>query len=333
MNSKTYILNPLAPFHLQTGGGDHESSDKYPRSDTLSSALLYWWFRQYGDVPGFPDQLPFRLSSAFPAIKTESGIKRLYPKPSGIQIDQDQVAHKVFKNVEWFDEDLFQIWQQGNDLSEYLPVDSNDPHLKRAGKVLTKDPESDLGIGKLAEIDTRTRVVLDRLNSSSTPFHFVRIIHNSDIRLWFMADIDQNHGKQFNAMVRLLGDEGLGADRTVGMGRYFLEDIQDADTSGKSDVSGYFNLGIFNPSDHEIEQIDWKQSFYELKNRGGWVSGKSIRRKPVPCIGENSILNIQQPLQGNVLCVVDKDDPNLSEMKMEYSVYRDCRGYFLPISR
>ncbi|MCC5904833.1 MAG: type III-A CRISPR-associated RAMP protein Csm4 [Balneolaceae bacterium] len=329
MNTRIFYLKPEAPFHLQTGGGDHETVDLYPRSDTLSAAISYWWFRQYDELPGFPDSIPFRLSSLFPSVNVNGTIQRLYPKPAGLSINPDKHHHKVFKKIRWLDEELFELWQSGESLDAFWPADSEDNRLKRGGSVLVKDSKADMGIGPLLITDARTRVVLDRVNSASTPFHFVRVFHARDVRLWFYADLVEEHETTFTALLRLLGDEGIGADRTIGMGRFIVEN---AENSTPPQGGGkLFNLGIYNPLEIETDDIDWGKSAYNLEKRSGWVSGKSLRRRPVPCIGENAVLKSDSELKGNVPCVVDKDDDNIPESnKPDYSVYRDCRGYFIP---
>ena len=329
METTIFYLKPEAPFHLQTGGGDHETVDLYPRSDTLSAAICYWWFRQYGDLKGFPVQLPFQVSSLFPAVNVNGNIQRLYPKPAGLRIDPDKHHHKVFKKIQWLDAELFEHWRTGGKLDDYWPTDSGDQRLKRNETVLVKDEQKDLGKGALLKTDARTRVVLDRVNSASTPFHFVRVFHAEDVHLWFYADLDPSQKEKFTAMLRLLGDEGIGADRTIGMGRFSV-----ASEKNKALPAGngkWLNLGIFNPVPGKAEHINWDQSSYKLETRSGWVSGYTLRRKPVPCIGENAVLHSKEKPKGNVPCVVDKDDEKIpSEKRPGFSVYRDCRGYFIP---
>src|SRR5690625_4090369 len=109
METSIFYLKPDAPFHLQTGGADHETVDLYPRSDTLSAAISYLWFRQYGDIPGFPEQMPFQVSSVFPAIKVDNSYKRLYAKPMGLKIDRNKQDHKGFKQSHRQTSELLEI--------------------------------------------------------------------------------------------------------------------------------------------------------------------------------------------------------------------------------
>jgi CRISPR-associated protein Csm4 len=329
METSIFYLKPEAPFHLQTGGGDHETVDLYPRADTLSAAISYWWFRQYGELPGFPEKIPFRVSSLFPSVDVNGTIEILYPKPAGLKIDPDKHHHKVFKKIQWLDAELFEFWKSGGKLDNYWPADSGEQRLKRNGTVLVKDGTKDFGSGALLMTYARTRVVLDRVNSASTPFHFVRVFHANDVRLWFYADLKPAQKEKFTAILRLLGDEGIGADRTIGMGRFSV--TAEKKWSLTAGSGKWLNLGIFNPAPGTANQIDWEQSAYNLETRSGWVSGHTLRRKPVPCISENAILQSSKQPQGNVPCVVDKDDKNIPpENRPDFSVYRDCRGYFIP---
>lgn len=332
MVHKIIYLKPQGPFHLQTGGGDHESVEQFPRSDTFSAALSYWWFRQYGAIDSFPETLPYHLSSLFPAIGQPGGLVRLYPKPMDIAIDPESQSHKVFKNIKWLDEALFLSWKEGNDLSGIIPENSSSPNLKRKGQVWVKDASMDLGQDALVQTDVRTRATVDRATHATVPFHFVSAAYPEDVFFWFFVSLKPEQESRFLALLRLLGDEGIGADRTVGMGCFSVEDIETFDTEEAASTGKWYNLGVYNPVGPEVSMINWKESFYQLENRGGWVSGTGIRRQPLVCVGENTILHASKKPVGNVACVLRKDDPNLPDdvNKPDYSVYRDCRGYFLP---
>lgn len=330
MVTKIYYLRPTAPFHLQTGGEDHETSELYPRSDTLSAAITYLWFRQNNKMSGFPEKIQFRLSSVFPAVQISGSYNKLFPKPAGLSIDGTKHNHKVFKKIRWFDEELFERWKQGEDISKYIPKTSKDTRLKRNGTVLVFNPEVDLGTGPLLKNDARTRVVLDRVNQTSTPFHFVSVYHAPDTLFWFYADIEEEVAGYFETMLRLLGDEGLGADRTIGMGSFELEAIESS-SAGSSRGNKFFNLGIFNPLPEEANAIEWQHSDYQLETRRGWVSGLPLRRRPVPCISENAVIRANEKPAGNVVCVVEKESTLIPDhARPDYSIYRDCRGYFIP---
>ncbi|HYX07731.1 MAG TPA: hypothetical protein VE912_13465, partial [Bacteroidales bacterium] len=111
---KAIYLRPLSPFHLQTGSLDHESVESFPKADTLSAAITFLWFREYRELSGFPDAIPFRISSMMPAVLINSDYIRCYPKPIGLSIDPDKIDHKVFKNIQYVTEPVFEKWRSGN---------------------------------------------------------------------------------------------------------------------------------------------------------------------------------------------------------------------------
>lgn len=329
MKTLVVYLKPTAPFHLQTGGEDHESIEPYPQADTLSSAISYWWFRQFNEIPGFPESLPYRFSSLFPAVMQDDDYQKLYPKPADLTIEPEKHNHKVFKKIKWVDETLFEKWRAGDNLPEHIPEDAESSSIQRGGSVWISRKAEPIGKNPLVTVNARTRVTLDRVNSASTPFHFVNAHYANDVRLWCYLDVDPEHEKTVLALLRLLGDEGLGADRTVGMGSFKVETVKEAHPKSEKD-NRWVNLGIYNPAENEVEEINWMESIYDLSERGGWVSGKSVRRSPLTCISGNAILKTSKKPIGRIPCVIDKDDDNLpDEVELDYSVYRDCRGYFV----
>ncbi len=335
---KCFYLKPKSPFHLQAGSLDHESVDEFPRSDTLSSALTSLWFREYGEVPGFPDQMPFQVSSTFPVLELNGEMKPFYPKPIGIAIKPDDVEHKLVKKVRYFDQPLFSRWANGDWKDAYWPVNSDDPRLDGSKTLLAAEPVSDSMWDKpLLKKHVYTRVVLDRVTSASTPFHFVSVRYNAHVRLGILADIDPVHEASFTAMLRLLGDEGIGADRTVGMGQFELEGVEEAEPPVSNPGSGcWYNMGVFNPADDTADTgISWEESAYGLQNRYGWVSGTSLRRRPLAVVTEASVLQSETRPAGSVRVVLDPESDPIPEDQqgvINHKIYRDARGFLLPVA-
>jgi CRISPR-associated protein Csm4 len=153
------------------------------------------------------------------------------------------------------------------------------------------------------------------------------------VRFGLHFDVEEAHKETFFALLRLLGDEGIGADRTIGMGTFdVIDEIQNVSFKEISNPTHWFNLGIFNPG-LESQKISWEESFYSLGQRSGWVSGTSLRRGAVPVIEESSVLKSDSSPVGSVPMVLDHESKLIPEDKrISYSVYRDCRGFFIPCS-
>lgn len=333
MKTEVVFLKPLAPFHLQTGGLGHESTDIFPRADTISSALIYLWFRQFGEVPGFPEELPFRISSCFPVVVDSDGNRvQLYPKPIGVSIDPSKVEHKMFKSIDWIDEVLFEKWRHGDVVSNLFPEDANDKRLAFGGKVLLAEQRS-FTSDKLYDQQARTRVTLDRVTSASVPFHYVQTHFSNSVLFSMHIQVEEKWKDTFMGLLRLLGDEGLGADRTVGMGHFsVLPEVLEREYTVNRKADKWLNLGVFNPG-LKVAAINWEASAYAIVNRSGWVSGSSLRRSPVVAIAESALLatGTDGPPEGSVPMVLDSSSELIPESdRIAHDVYRDCRGFFIP---
>lgn len=345
---KVYTLKPLSPFHLQTGGLDHEKVDQFPRSDTLSAALMHLWARQNGSIPGLPAEPPFQVSSMYPCLLPEhkSGMAvKLFPKPKSI--DYDSVGkgnadfnHKDFKGIQWMSEGLFL-----NSLKDAALLQKSfaKENIAFSGKVwldadtigVAKDYES-----ALYKEHDRTRVVLDRETNAATPFHFITVEFQKAVGLFFIASVKSEYEKEFLFVLNLLGDEGLGADRTVGMGRFEVVAMADWKPGINSNkASRWLNLGMFNPTEETRQTINWSDSSYDLVNRGGWVSKSPLRRQSVRMIPDGAVFKSDSKPKGRLVNVLDPLSPALTENQrkflelfgLDHPVYRDGRAFFIPI--
>ncbi|MFU8861979.1 MAG: type III-A CRISPR-associated RAMP protein Csm4 [Cyclonatronaceae bacterium] len=346
-------LKPLGAFHLQTGGLDHERVDAYPRSDTLSAAIMHHWAAQYGSIPGLPDLPPFRISSVYPLLRAESdqaGI-RLFPKPQHITFDlfkkwvgEDAFSHKEFKKIKWMDESLFMSALADPDsLEKNCPKNPDDGCLACSGSVWLHNNYSGIPVEfDLQNEQELTRVVLDRVTQSSTPYHFVNTHFPEDTGLHFLADVQKEHFGRFMTLLRLLGDEGIGADRTVGLGHFRVTGHEEWQPPNQGGAKGWLNLGLFNPAGSDMNMIDWPNSRYELISRGGWVSGLALRRRSVRMIAEGAVLKSETAPEGRLVNVLDSNQPDMLERHRDYlintagldhPVYRDGRTIMLPLNR
>lgn len=328
---KRYILKPLSPFHIQTGGSDHEHVDAFAHSDTLSAALIQLWFRQEGKIESFPEKLPFLVSSLLPGIIWGHDVKHFFPKPMGITFDASIYDHKEFKKAAFLEDSLFKDYANGKDVSFSFPEKNKQAaHLKR-GSILTKDSNVDIGSGSLFEIENMTRVHIST-QSTATPFNFAKIHFKPDVRLVFFAEVEPTHEAVFSALIRLLGDEGIGADGTVGLGQFEVEKIDHVVPQTEQKANFFLNIGLFSPTESCLSNhLSLKTSCYKLVTRRGWVSELALRRQAIRAITEGSVLHCTQKPEGQHALVVDKENVNVPK-KIPHNVYRDLRGFFIPLN-
>lgn len=329
---RVLVIKPTSPFHLQGNRADLEHSDSYPRSDTISSAIASIWMDRYGSIPGFPDGTPYVVGSGFPAILQSGQYRWFVPKTSGITIDSEVIAQleqvninpKQFKKIQFIELNLMRMLLDGFKISNEV---LRTAQFGSESAYLGEQPVNEA----LLKQDLVTRVVLDRVSAAATPFHFSRIHYAPSTRIWIPFEVGAEYEKEFLAVVRMLGDEGIGADRTSGHGQFELESVQELPIANASKGSLWMSLGLYNPTTEEQDRIDWQQSYYQLVLRQGWVANYGLRRKPIMMVTEGSVLETSQRPTGRWSNVLDKSDHPALEQLLPHPVYRDGRTLFLAV--
>lgn len=293
-------MNPKGSFHIGERGIGYEGAMEFIPADTIFSALCANWAMLFGEEEMTADLLPngkldwnppFIISSAFPF----AGSVRFYRKP---QIDQPE-SGKRWKEVEWVSEKVFEHLLKGKAL------DSENLRSLHGGKViLTQDDcdklAEDLNVRsvetlRLWSIQRIPRVTLDITTHASSLFHFGRLSFHEGCGLFFLVRFLQDSlTEKFQAAVRLMGDEGIGGDRTVGHGAFEAEFVESAPEFCQPKPSGKFvTLSPLFPKQNEIDSLLSDGCRYSLTVRSGWVGGifaTSLRRKTVRMFSEGSIL-------------------------------------------
>jgi CRISPR-associated protein Csm4 len=330
------ILKPRGPWHLQTGGLEHEQVDPFPRSDTLSAALLQSYVRLFG-VESVPVETawPYRVSSVFPAIRLGGSYLQLYPKPKHFVVDIPDIpgfSHKDFKKAKWVTGSLMGKICAGGEITfgSLQPIAGNQVLALKQENIDTDE--------SLGSSETRTRVVLDRIDLSAVPFQFTSRHAGPNLYWFFLADVKSDFRESFEASLRLLGDEGIGADRTIGLGQFEVVSIDETSNVSTHDPNAWLNLGLYNPPDEERIRLAWDESFYDIVNRQGWTQNPALRRRNVRMVDEGAVLKcVTQPI-GRVVTVLDPNDPDATSSQrtrlteLSHKVYRDGQGFFLPVN-
>lgn len=311
---KVFRLHFKTPLHVTSELRGLESAEEIVRSDTLLSALLSLWRRFYDDDPAdIVDKI--RLSSAFPFI----GETMYFPRPANLRISGGGEAgkEKERKKVEYLSAGLFKLALEGE-------VDSRafNPHNGIFACTPEELPDAEVIPTTLR---TRPRVTIDRSTGESTPFNFSEVEFGPNCGLWFAAELDGVPEERFVAALNLLGDEGLGGDRSVGMGLFEASEGNTVlpETSG----DGHLILSLFCPSEKELARLDLENSYYRLIERGGWITGTSLRRVRTRFFAEGSCFRSNALLEGRVLKALEK----MPELGLHYDVLRSGRPISVPI--
>ncbi len=316
------------PAHFgELGIGMEETSERV-RSDTLFSAWVIAYARLGQDLDTLLEHFqedkepPFRLSSTF--IYQENLDKKsttyYLPRPKNPPIKyplgEDMDIAKDYKKLEFLPLELWQKWYQGEGFAK-------------------KDLSSLKGqYMDCYEIQKQPKVAIDRLTRATNLYHtaFVRYRseENNKSGLYFLIQLnDVTLENDLKASLSLLGEEGLGGERSSGAGRFepswhdlnqqWQKLIDFKAKNAQSLISLYWDK----------ELVDLDKSSYELQERGGWItsSAKNQRRKKVIMFAEGSVF---QNKPTGKLADVTPYDSNGNKLSL-HKVYRSGIALSLPI--
>lgn len=315
-----YKLHPTSSFHLGERGIGMEESSVMFHSDSLFGAISWAWDMLHGtdELEALLDlfrsgDVPFIVSSAFPFAKDVLFFPQLL-SVIGEMPDRTRRASIVSKGI-------FEQIINGEVLGNPSVIHGGDVLLKSSeSKMLegldTENEDEDATFWNHAETP---RVVLDRKSRVSDIYHVGEVFFSEDCGLFFLANFRQQGFKsKFEAAIRLLGDEGVGGDRSSGKGSFQLRcEI----LSLKTPESRYSTpLSLYHPTKKEVEEGLVERSKYKLIKRSGWISSPSVgslRKKSVRMMVEGSILPANgRPFKGSLVDVTP-------EKMTAHEVYRN----------
>ena len=327
-----YRLSFRGPFHVDGRGvGFYEASEPFIRSDTLSAALLSTWALLDPAGAGLrAASPPFRVSSCFPYWRDQF----LLPRPVAsfalrlpeIRLDE----HKTLKKIQWLTPEL---WKQAAVAAEHWqPPVATGPTAKmsvwQGALALPIEQAKNLPERLWAE-EERPRLAVERISNSPVEgalFHFGRVYFQEEGGLYFLVRFDNPACRaDFEAALSLLGDQGLGADRTSGGGFFTWKQVEAPQLPPLSGDEPAVALSLVNPAPEDCQDNWLRDAKYNLINRGGWIAYSGLRRKRLRMFTEGS--EFAQPLRGRVVDVT----PDVSDNPPPHRVFRDGRGFFVGV--
>lgn len=310
-------------------GIGQERIEETVRSDTLWGALIQKWLLLFDDDPDeLCCQTPFRVSSCFPLINGA----RFYPAPVNAcdpliqkigdqtQTTSDAISVKDVKRIQYLSEELFFKVLGG------APLDLTDCNRHTvfpwpAGKkpVFTRQMQ-------------RPRVKIDPLtdNVGENAFFYCAdqyFTAPDKSGLFFLAVFqDETARRRFGASMRLLGDSGLGADRSAGRG-LFAFTASRGQTPEIEKPQRHILLSLYHPTRQEVQAgvLRHDKSAYTLVRRFGHADAAGVRRfrrADVWFLAEGAVLPFQP--QGDALRVIQQTN------FIPHPVYRCGRAMTLP---
>lgn len=332
MECTAYLLDFDAPLHIGLEGIGQESVETAIRSDTLWGALVQQWALLFNLSP---EELclrpPFRVSSCFPVMDG-----RLFlPVPLGaldtlLQSQKDSASIKDIKKIAYLSVELFERVLHGEELTldHLLEPLSHWPFADlrdEQDKVQRSAPKAHY------QTEQRPRLEVDRLYGGPVEekfFYCTDQFFKRNSGVFFLADFQDDPIRQrFEAALRLLGDTGLGADRSVGRGTFTFR-RQTLSLSDIAQPDRYCLLSLCHPTRAEVGQglLRHPATAYTLLRRSGHCGGPQVnrfRRADLWMLAEGSVLGSLP--QGDIPCVLPAGG------QVPHPVYRYGLAFTLPM--
>ena len=351
-----YKLIPRAPFHFGMRGVGLESTGLICPSDTLFSALCLAWREVHGAggkqglkafLERFPGvagavQPPLRLTSALPY----AGPILLFSKPlrrinlEGKQ-DEPSTAKRV-KKLQFVSRGIFEAiladrplggeWSDENRLPGGVWMSGGERKLLQDALTDGKDNKPTLWIKHNVP-----RVTVNRRASVSEVYQAERVYFRQGCGLYFLVEwLDDRWRLLFEDALRVLGDEGIGGERSAGHGLFTAEIPDEANfTLGtpEPEIGFFTTLSLYHPATlQETQTVLGGKAAYQLVPRRGWIAspeGSSFRRPPVRMLGEGALLHgSAQGHYGDLVNLTPRDLPRGVSI---HPVYRYGLAFPVPI--
>lgn len=292
-----FKLKELSPIHLGKGTDDYSSSVPTLSSDSLSSALAAVRARQ-GRAEGIESFLDsFLISDAFPFAEG-----RLFlPKPVGrINADligmDEALVRKRLKKIEYVE---LPVWA---DLLMGSRIAISSEQI--SGRFLTCPSAADFDNPVIRKVSQR--VAVPRNGADANPFFFEWSYFKKDCGLFCLVKADKDTVKELESLFNLLGETGIGSDRSIGGGHFSVE-ISSVELIEVEDPSSTMILSSYLPTCEEVSNLDLPASRYQLVFRRGFMAGSSdlnachYRRKDILLFRSGSLFRPSIPLGGQIV--------------------------------
>lgn len=313
MARRAYGLHFCSPLHISAEQGvGLESTLDYIPSDTLFSALFITWL-QLPDLrhavlewlePAMRGALPLRITSAFPRL----GQTLLLPRPRLLitpelphALPESAASPKKYKKVRWVSPQVFvqmtqplDAIQLGTHWAQAQLIQGGtawlDPAASEAAKSALIGDEA--GRYWFAQSNQTPRVTVDRWSSASNLFHVGRVHFAPQCGLWFMAEGDERWLDAVERALDLLGDSGIGGQRSRGNGQFTWQPMENLPTLTGPNLSSNCAvlLSRVAPQPDEMRLLKDEHASYDLVNVGGYCGTQPIIRCRVRLLTEGSII-------------------------------------------
>ncbi|WP_367389034.1 type III-A CRISPR-associated RAMP protein Csm4 [Lewinella sp. LCG006] len=320
----------------------------------------------------------FRLSSAFPYYEHRHGIDYFFPRPALNLAEQlimsedfGSKAEKERHNIEFIEHSTLRDLLREKITVEQVKEEDKTKYqecikeLKRqnqskemieecerimaqiekkysnkyllAGKYLLKGTIVSEEMTKTA---MKQQVMVQPEGEDALPFGVDQLHFSEGAGLYVLMDIrDETLVAQVKAAWELLGEEGLGTDRSTGGGSFSPKIIDNYPLELPPSATRQMNLSLYWPRQNEALALAEEGAAYQLQRRGGYMAQPandnhlSIRKRSVYMVTEGSVFSNQHSLEGR-LGDLRPDSDALTKAGIpivDHPVWRDGQALFLPL--
>ncbi len=327
MNTYLYRLTFTGPVHFGATGIGMENSHFTLTSDALTSALVNALCVLgkadeaveilRSDTPGFI------LSSLFLYQRSgDEAVRYALPKPlCRPSVDNETLRSfgKEIKKIQYLCPEDVQTWLGDTRLS----FDDIERIKVRSESLLKRAYEEEL----------RPRVALDRQSENSSIWRCGVIHFKKDAGLFGLVHVRDDAWKSIlESAFIMLGDLGLGGERTYGFGTFEFSGFETPPASWckeEGTQKRYVLLSSYYPNSKEKPQIkDIFAAWNFFETRGYIVSGRNtttLKRKRLRMFSEGSVVN--QLVRGMLVDVTPDDAQALG---LSHIVYRSGLSFLFP---
>ncbi|MGQ9671416.1 MAG: type III-A CRISPR-associated RAMP protein Csm4 [Desulfosoma sp.] len=339
---KTYLFRLTFPVgaHFGRQGIGLEETQETVSSDSLWSALInaFALMGEAGDVLHEMDgeSPPFVLSSLFPfGPDPDDQRKRLYavPRPMTSPAVHDaallQRAGKELKKIRYLEPHHVLTWLAQK------PMSAQDLEtVQQCARRLARPWSSEAPEGWF-QTSLRPRVALDR-SSQNSSIWWCGVLHfRHDAGLYGLVRVRDDPWKsRFEAALRLLGDMGLGGERTYGLGTFGVDGFVPLEKEWPElrqaqKTTRRLLLSRYIPNPQELPELGGVLEAWDFEeSRGYVVTGRyatSLKRKRLIFLREGSVAT--RALLGRLVDVTPDHGPALG---LSHRVYRNGMGFWFP---
>jgi CRISPR-associated protein Csm4 len=316
MPALLFKLQPLGPWRLGPDSGARDRVERICHSDTLYSAVSHamgWlgWMDEWFDATARAPVSAVRLGSLFPwhddALFAPAPA-HLWPPQGTSRLRAGGAKFVPTYLVGWL--------ASGHQLNEdHWDVDGlSECLLRRRGR--RHGP---------FRVALRSFAAVDRVDHGVVLHHQTACLEFSEgAGLWCVAECaDETWADRLESAMRLLGDSGVGGERSQGWGHFKVASVKRGELTrllfderfdpAHSGETGFWLLSLLCPA--ESDQVDWSRGAFTLVERRGFDT------KSIHMVREGSVVLAPRAPDGAA--------PDVARDGAAHPVYR--AGFALPV--